>query len=59
MTGIKVDAVHFAKQGLRGLGWLLSCRRHGPAFSNVAEWHCASMWQYHEGPQLPVEGWSP
>ena len=32
MTGIKVDAVHFAKQGLRGLGWLLSCRRPWPSF---------------------------
>ena len=32
MTGIKVDAVHFAKQGLRSLGSLLSCKRPWPNF---------------------------
>jgi hypothetical protein len=32
MTGIKVDAENVAKQGLRGLGWLLSCKRPWPSF---------------------------
>jgi hypothetical protein len=32
MTGIKVDAENVAKQGLRGLGWLLSCRRPWSSF---------------------------